>query len=111
MAGQKTISSTFVQQPEPPPPPPVPLYTATGSTFPGIDGDYCLSGTYGGKSCYAKNISDSFLWWDIILARWILSTLLGDPGTGYFAKQNDPITGSYYHQGIAIGNVTVTDYV
>lgn len=107
MAGQKTISTTYKEPIPPPAPPPVPDYVVTDSIFPSINGNYFAAGNYGGKPYYAKNVDNSFLWWDIPATRWVLSLLLSNPGSGYFKRTDQSPIGVYITIGDAVGVVYV----
>lgn len=99
MAGQKTISSSYIQAPIPPPPPPDPDYVSIVAGNPDTQGDYYVTGYHGKENYYKHETLNYFLWFSVPDNRWIISATLGSFVGGSFVAESFPIENTYNGQG------------
>lgn len=78
------------------------LLEFTGVLSPDSTGDFEEVCTYAGQPYYRNSGNGWFLWWDSINELWVVSALLGVPGTAYWTSA-DKISASYLPHGTASG--------
>lgn len=85
-----------------------PSYQITGTSNFRILGEYYSNGIFNSQLSYCLHNGKYWLWYDITLSSWIISSLKGVAGTFYWIKGDATIIGSYLPQGTALGTVIVT---
>lgn len=104
MAGQKTISTTWVQ---PPIPPLVAAYHVTGTGNPNPNGNYFLAGIHDGLPYYQNEAHTWFLFWnDDYGETWICTELYND-ADGFFYNEGFFPIGLFYRGGDYSGSPTL----
>jgi len=104
MGGHKTISGStcpFVPQA-------VADIHVTGNPNPDCKGNYWYQGSFGGKTCYRRQDSVWFLWWDMFLLEWHISNVLGTDDDTFWANVDPNVIGTYLPGGFTTGNAITT---
>ena len=83
-------------------------YEVTGELTPDSTGTYQDAGEYNGKRYYVRVPAGFSIWWDGVDS-WIISTVLGDLGTGHWRQTDLNIVGTYDAVPDAAGEATVTE--
>ena len=74
--------------------------------MPDFTGTYDTAGWHNSQP-YAKcTTAESYIWWDTVTEKWILSLILGVVGGSYWISDNG-IIGTYSPAGTATGIATV----
>ena len=83
-----------------------PDYDVTGDGNPSPNGEYWYAGEHTGNPYYRRTDSAYFLYYHIPLVGWVLSTVLGGHGNGWWQRV-DGIEGSYNPNAPYTGNPVV----
>jgi len=80
----------------------------SGTIVPDSTGDYDTKGAYNGKDYAEETGGNFFIWWDGVDS-WIISAVLGTPGTDHHKRTDPSIIGVYSPEGAATGDATVAE--
>jgi hypothetical protein len=90
--------------------PPFSTINVTGTLSPDATGDYTLAGIYNSKP-YWKRTTAYHIWWDDPNGCWVISVLLGTPGSAYWNNDTGNVIATYDPVDAATGQAsTACDY-
>lgn len=108
MAGQKTITSTFIPPPPVPPVPPVPDIILSGDGAPSPNGDYFVAGLHDGANYYTSPTTAFVVFKFAPGGIWVIANTFPDTPGGYWYSNGTALLDVYNAQAPYSGEVMVS---